>query len=575
MPAIGPLLALGSLGVVGLLFATKTSKAGPAAPGVEPVSPGQPGSTVKPELQDIPLPLLQEMAKAMELLTVGPDGKIAGPVTENAIRVATALAAKLEAAGFHQAAKTIRDFATEAAKKIPSPPKDKQIPLPAQCFTPAEQEQVTRLATLERDPKVIRGVISAMRARAVPAECKVQVELAITTLEAVAVQMEARLAEEEALRRVEEELRKKSQTQPSSPGLPPFVDPVNPPPAPTPPSPGTPPPPPGSNPRVTIVQKNDGLIKIMRRLLGSTVPESTWRQLRDRNVPKDADGRTRAKDTDAKGGIKPPLQPGQKLFVPEQWPMMPSIPVPGPATPAPAPVPVPTPTGSGRRITIVQAGDGFSRIAQRLGNASLMTKLRDANVPVDAAGKKRAKADMATKGGITPHLNPGDKLFVPPEFPPSSFAVVQGVPLVGLSVGLSDETVETSVQSPVEKTAEEVVTHLLRLQARHPMQFSKIRHKMDKRKIARFEKEVGLNVTATVSPALLLKAAELGQTNLPLVIDWPENVSVEHVLSYRKVLFAIAQREKELGNDKAVYELTESIKRECGQAANLSVETAE
>jgi len=552
------MLALAALGVFGLLASSKNAKAANGG--------GGPTAPVKKELQNVPLPLLQEMATALQLLTVDPNGNIIGPVTEDAVRNATALAAKLDAAGFPEAAKTIRDFALLAAKKVPTPSQERQIPLPLACFTVAEQEQVTRLITLERDPRIIRGVVASLKARKVPTECKAQVNAAITTLEAIALQMEAKLAEEEALRKIEEELRKKGQTPPfvpPTPGPTPFFPPFVPP-APAPPAPGTPPPPPGSNPRVVVVKSGDGFIKIMRRLLGSTEQESRWRELRDRNVPTDADGRKNVKSTDAKGGIAPALRPGQKLFVPEQWPIMPGIPISTPV--ATSTIPAPSP-GTGRRITVVQPGDGFYRIAQRLGNTSLMTKLRDANVPVSADGKRRAKADMNTKGGISPVLNPGDKLFVPAEFPQSAAAIVQGVPLIG--IGLADEEI-LQEKAPIEMYAEEVVTHINRLQAKHPLSFAKIRTKMDKRKVARLEKASGLNVTATISPSLLLKAAELGQSKLPLVMDWPEGATVEHVIGYRNVLLQLAEHAKATGNEEAAYELMESLKREKGQSAGIS-----
>lgn len=564
MPAIGPILALGSLGVVGLLFAAKGAKAapgaGPAAPGITPIQPGN--VPVSPEFQDVPLSLLQEMARALEMLTVDPNGNIKGPVTEDAIRNATALAAKLDAAGFPQAAKTIRDYAAAAAKHVPTPSKDKQIPLPIQCFTAAEQEQITRLATLERDPRIIRGVIDAMKKRATPPECKAQVDTAVSMLEAVALQMEARIAEEEALRRIEEELRKKnSQTPAPSPApiTPPFVPtPVAPVPAPV-----VPPPSPGSPPRVVIVNKGEGFYQIAKRL---GVDPNRWPELRDRNVPIDADGRGRAKDTTAKGGIKPILQPGNKLFVPEQWPQMPGIPVPAPVTPAPSPSV--TPSVSGPRVTVVQRGDGFYAIAKRLGvDPNRWPELRDRNVPVDADGRGRAK-DTTAKGGIKPILQPGNKLFVPESWPQSSFAVVQGVPMIG--IGLSDETI-TREKAPVEVYAQEMVEHLLRLQNKHPLQFEKIRGKMDKRKIARFEQAVGMKATARVTPTLLIKAAEFGQSRLPLVIDWPDDTRPEHVSSYKQVLFSLASRAKELNDMETVHELVQTMNREKGQGAGLSV----
>jgi hypothetical protein len=102
------------------------------------------------------------------------------------------------------------------------------------------------------------------------------------------------------------------------------------------------------------------------------------------------------------------------------------------------------------------------------------------------------------------------------------------------------------------------------------MGFAKIRIKMDKRKVARFEKAAGLNVTATISPTLLLRAAELGQSKLPLVMDWPEGATIDHVIGYRNVLLQLAERAKSTGDEEAAYELTESLKRERGQAAGIS-----
>lgn len=652
-------LVLAALGIIAFVTSTKGASAAPKGP----TGPTGPVSPVRPEFKDIPLPLLQEMAKVIQDLTVTDfttadsgavtNAVIVGPVAIEAVQAATSLAAKLEQAGFPNAARTIRDLANLAAKKIPSPPDNKTIPLPTQCFTPEETTTINRLVAVERDPKKLQAVLDGLLTRAVPAECRAQVQVFIDMLRALIIQTQAKIDDEEAARRAEEELRKKDQT----PGpLPPAPSPVNPnippqPPGPTPrvtivqsgdgfilitrrllgrgndnrwvelrnrnvpqdadgrinqkdteakggikpplrpgqklfvpenwpaldskpvnPSdPNKPPPvnpvippqPGGVTPKVTIVQSGDGFIRITRRLLGAG-QDDRWRELRDANVPQDADGRKRSKDTDAKGGIKPQLQPNQKLFVPANWPVsgVPVNPTPSPVTPPFVPTPAPS---TGKRITVVQSGDGFFRIAQRLGvDGNRWPELRDRNVPVDADGRSRQK-DTAAKGGIKPQLNPGNKLFVPESWPASSAAVVQG----HIDIGFAGEE-SFAPKSPVEIAAERMVSHLKRLQNKHPTNLEKVRNKSDKRLVARFQREVGLPVTSTVTPETLIKAAELGQVELPLVLNWPEGADINYVVSYRQKLFALAKAAEERGDARAVHELSESLKREKGQAAGLS-----
>jgi hypothetical protein len=553
---LGPVLVLSAVALLSLLVTGKSSAA-----------PANGKSPVKPEFKDIPQALLLEMARAVQMLTItdfetNPDGSIrsvdiVGPVTKEAVQNATALAAKLEAAGFAQAARTLRDLATLAAKRIPSPTPDKAVPLPAECFSAAEQDQLNRLIALERDPKILQGVLDALKKRSVPAHCRATVDNVINMLSALVVQIQARLAEEEALRKIEEELRKKGSVPGPTPSPTPGPSP-SPLPGPTPgPSPAPLPPSPTST-RVTLVQSGDGFARIAARLLGSTQQGNLrWRELRDANVPKDADGRARSKDTDAKGGIKPILHPGQKLFVPASWPVVgPSIPVPGP-TPSPLPSPVLPPAPTGVRKTKVQSGDGFARIAARLlgdtqqGNLR-WRELRDRNVPVDADGRARSK-DTDAKGGIKPILHPGQSLFVPESWPASSFAVAGSDEYVGDAgegFGLVTKTQE-------EMAAESMVTHLNRLQRRHPVEVEKVQRKADKRLIARFQQLVGLPVTATVNAATLIKAAEQGQHELPLVLDWSGQTR-EHVDAYKSVLTNMA-------NKSGSTTLLASVAREQGQ----------
>lgn len=109
----------------------------------------------------------------------------------------------------------------------------------------------------------------------------------------------------------------------SFPSPPPAAPPAAKPPAPV---PAPPPPPPGvPATQTTAVRPGEGLINIVRRLLGTKTQDNRWIELRAANVPNDADGRPRqrialtADHPDAKGGILPKLAPGQRLFVPPHW----------------------------------------------------------------------------------------------------------------------------------------------------------------------------------------------------------------------------------------------------------------
>ncbi len=651
-------LVMAALGLIAFATSTKSAKAAPAG---GPVGPS------RPEFQNIPLPLLQEMAKVVQELTVtdfatGSDGSVTsatilGPITKESVQKATNLAAKLEQAGFTAAAKTISDLAKMASAKLPSPPAVNQIPLPAQCFTTAESENLNRLVAVERDPKKLQAVLDALKARQVPAECAAQVKVFVDMLSALIIQSQAKIDDETAILKTEEILKT------GAPSTPTKSTPL----------------PAGALPRVVVVQSGDGFARITKRLLGS---DTRWRELRDRNVPRDADGRTRAKDTDAKGGMKPALNPGNKLFVPESWPAMDSVTVVPTGSPPPFVPSIPTQVpgqvpGVTPKVTIVKSGDGFSMIAKRLiGDASRWPELRDRNVPMDADGRKRA-VDTAAKGGIKPILQPNQKLFVPeswnvapgivvspsaapslnpvslptqlpppPQLPaqlPQSvgirtvtvksgdgfFRIAQrlgvdgnrwrelrdrNVPVDGdsrsrakdtdakggikpqlnpgnrlivpeswpaipagvsgfeddIEVGLSGGQ-QLLVKTPQELTAEQMCSHLNRLLNKHP-NLEKVRAKCDKRIIARFQKLCGLPMTATVTPSTLLKAAESGQTNIPFVLHWPQESTAQHVSGYRMVLAKMAAEAKERGDHQGARELAESAKRERGQAAGLNVD---
>ena len=96
---------------------------------------------------------------------------------------------------------------------------------------------------------------------------------------------------------------------------------------------------------VEVTSKLNSESAITKNLLGKS---DRFGELVAINIPKDADGRTRQKVTlqliaekginpNRLGGLYPGLQPGQKLFIPDDWPLNPSD-----TKPAPKPAPKPT-----------------------------------------------------------------------------------------------------------------------------------------------------------------------------------------------------------------------------------------
>lgn len=564
-----PILILSALGVTGLLL-TATSKASATGnkPGDKPKgsdSAQASGKTpsIQQEADDMPLSLKKDMAKVIQDLTVVPDtvatsadgtvtaATIIGPVTKEAVQNATALSAELGRQGFPIASKTIADLAKLASKRIPDPPKDAQIPLPAQCFTPSEQTLVTRAAELERDPAKLQAIIDALAAKmkAAPPSCVPEISAAVDMITAVLHQAEAKAAEDAALKKTQEILNAPPGSS-SSPQTPTVSVPT---------TPNTSP-----NVRVVIVNKGEGLANITKRLLGA---DSRWRELRNANIPNDADGRKRAVDTDKNGGIKPFLQPGQKLFVPASWPAMPSVTVPvNVAPPPPVAAPpsatpqAPSPSSGSPAVVVVHPGEGLSQIAVRLlGQSQGLARwkeLRARNLPVSADGKTR-KVDSTGNFG----QQPGDRLFVPESWPIAPGTVVGYAP----SETPSDMA---SPKSDREIAAESMCEHLLRCQAKNPDTLGEGR--FDKKKVLRFRNKAKMSIAPNVTPEVLVRAAECGVSVLPLVMHWPPGSGREALVEYKAALLRIAKQAAEDGDLDRSNALIESAKREQGQASGLS-----
>lgn len=210
MPA--PILVFTTFSALGLLLAASGSSKAATKPKPVPVNPPVP-TTSTPTLttdnsvsqaapaaaQAVMSEMLRETyANTLRALKVDDTGALTGTVDLDVIRAATQVAGRLEAAGFPEAAATLRSYAQQAAASIPTPPKSEQIPLPPQ-LSAEMQEKVQRMIQSERDPAKLRGLITALRTLPVSEDR----DTAIETLSAMVVQIEAQNAQREALEAVD------------------------------------------------------------------------------------------------------------------------------------------------------------------------------------------------------------------------------------------------------------------------------------------------------------------------------------------------------------------------------------
>lgn len=116
---------------------------------------GQSGATGKA----MPESLQKEMIAAMMALGVDSTGVVKGPVTAVAIRNATELSSRLEQAKFPQAAQSMRNYAQQAGKFLPTQP----ATVPPVPGVPATlMSQVQRALELERDPQKLSTLRTAL-----------------------------------------------------------------------------------------------------------------------------------------------------------------------------------------------------------------------------------------------------------------------------------------------------------------------------------------------------------------------------------------------------------------------------
>lgn len=196
-------LAVG-LGALSLLFASRgmgapaEKKGGKVAPPGKqvPITPG--GPQLPDSAAELPPEYQAQMAECLRGLNVDGQGVIHPPITEVAIQRCTATAGVFDAAGYPNAAESLRHYARLAAGLLP--------PIEQKITTPAIPEdlrvKLNQAIALERDPKKLRQWAATLRALPRASEPEVQVQ--IQWLEATAMAIEAEQATAEALQKVDQ-----------------------------------------------------------------------------------------------------------------------------------------------------------------------------------------------------------------------------------------------------------------------------------------------------------------------------------------------------------------------------------
>jgi len=182
-------------------------------------APPKPPRPAAPEMSVV---LKEALANALRLLRIDPaTGKVKCPVSKEAIQIATETSGRLRSAGFAAAADQLRVFAQQASKCRPTPPVDKQPPIPG--IPAALREAIARALENERDIEKLQQLLKALESLPPSPER----DILMASLRALIAQLRAKRDTDETVEEVDEIIK--------SPGLP------QPTPAPT-PAPTLPPP---------------------------------------------------------------------------------------------------------------------------------------------------------------------------------------------------------------------------------------------------------------------------------------------------------------------------------------------
>jgi len=471
----------------------------------------------------MPLSLQQEMAAVMAELGVDSQGVVRGPVTAEAVRYATDLSSRLDQAGYPEAAATMRSYAQQGAKMVPTPPPAQQPP--AIPGLPKEvTDAIARAIELERAPEKLEALRTALSSYPPSAER----DHLLSILDALIVQVKAAQAVANAATDIEEYVK--------SPG-----QPTGSPPAPT-PLPSTPLP---MTPAPTVTLLGSRLLKT--GVQGPDVLEWQTRLIGLGFSPGTPDG-IFGKNTDQATRA---FQSSRGLTADG---------IVGPNTIAALSLPaasVPTTTAAPPVTT--------TRILSRGSSGPDVTAwqnvLKASGYAITPDGQfgpatEAATMDWQARHGLTADGKVGPatlgKVGTPPEaplvVPPSP--VPQPLP---------------PAKSPREIAAEAAAVHLIELQKKHGVKGSK--GKEDLNIVKRFQKEAGLTQDGKAGPGTLVAIAQSGTGQLPMVMYWPSGGTKKvNLPKYRSDLEAVAKAADLNKFPTLAAQIRASAARETGEA---------
>lgn len=123
-------------------------------------TPAGPTVVNPPGKPPMPASLQQELVAAMMALGVDSSGVVRGPVTADSIRRATELSSRLDQAGYPEAGATLRGYAQQAGKLLPSAPTAAPV-IPG--VPPATAAAIARALELERDPAKLEALKAGLQ----------------------------------------------------------------------------------------------------------------------------------------------------------------------------------------------------------------------------------------------------------------------------------------------------------------------------------------------------------------------------------------------------------------------------
>ena len=550
--------------------------------------------------QKIPVDVQKQIAQALTALTVGTDGKIVGPVTADAIAAASAIAAAIDAAGYHQAAAALQNY-IKAARTLLAP--GATIPLPSSI--PADlQAKINQAIQTERDPKKLQAIVNALK----KLPSSTDVTNAIAMLEALIVQVQTAATQAATLAAIQKQIG-----TPAAPTTGPQVQVPNPAP---------------QIARTYQTQVGDTGSSIAAAFTGNA---NRWPELRDANP-----GTASAQYGMAfNAGVA-------VLKLPASWPahtMTTGTPAPAPRTTMPVSRPA-----TGGMLRQGSTGPAVAAWQKKIG----VTQDGIFGPQTTAATKAWQAAHGLTADGIVgpqtlaaatqvPSATPGPFVPPPPAPPPTvspvyashamirqgstgpdvvawqnvlgvtadgqfgpatnaatvawqsahglsadgvvgpnTWAAAQGLGLVsGLPeypshvppFAIAGDVPEP--KTPLEMAAEAMCRNLKAVQTLHGMPGA--RGKEDKTLVRKFQQIAAGKHDGLASVGTMILAARAGQGDLPLVMYWPKNATAQNVVEYQNLLRHIAEEADKSGNHAYAAALQASAIRERGQGAKRAI----